>query len=159
VLVATAALVGACGKEVGNANLDAADAGPAAPVESQAPWAPSRALSLDRFALETALGVTLTGPAGDELESSTRWTWTGEGVNLRVEVRTAFDAAVAEGVCAAAAGTGAPLSLALGIPSWSTIDAVYVTRSATCLQVSVARSSRPDLGGASAVAEALVTTD
>jgi hypothetical protein len=164
VLVATAALVVACGEEKGTSpessvatpNLDAADAGPAAPAESPGPWAPSRALSLDRFALESALGVTLTGPAGAELESSTRWTWTGEGVDLRLEVRTAFDAAVAERVCAAGAGTNAPLSLARGTPTWTTDDAVYVTRGTTCVRVIVVRGARPDLAGAGAVAEALV---
>ncbi len=77
-------------------------------------------------------------------------------MDLRLEVRTAFDAPATERVCAAGAGTNAPLSLALGTPTWTTDDAVYVTRGATCVRVIVVRGARPDLAGAGAVAEALV---
>jgi hypothetical protein len=163
VLAAASALVIACGGMVEapassatNAHPGAVDAGPAIPVESPGPWAPSRAVPLDRFALETALGVTLTGPAGEELTSSTRWTLRNVEVELRLDVRSTFSRAEAEQVCAAAAGSGARLSLALGTPTWSTADAVYVTREARCIRVSVARGSRPDLAGAGAVAGALV---
>jgi hypothetical protein len=48
------------------------------------------------------------------------------------------------------------MSLALGTPTWSTPEAVYVTREATCIRVSVARSARADLAGAGAVAQALI---
>jgi hypothetical protein len=46
--------------------------------------------------------------------------------------------------------------MALGRPTWTTADAVYVARDANCIRVGVARSSRADLAGAGAVAEALV---
>jgi len=163
VLVAASGLVIACGGEVKapapavtNADVGVTDAGPAIPVETAGPWAPSRALSLDRFALETALGVTLTPPGGEELVSSTRWTLRGHEVELRLDVRSAFDGAEAEQVCAAAAGESARMSLALGTPTWTTADAVFVTRNARCIRVSVARASGPDTASAGAVAGVLV---
>ena len=48
------------------------------------------------------------------------------------------------------------MSLALGTPTWTTADAVFVTRNARCIRVSVARSGGPDLPGAGAVAGVLV---
>jgi hypothetical protein len=163
VLVAASALVIACGGEVKapastttNTDVGVTDAGPAIPVETAGPWAPSRALPLDRFALETALGATLTGPGGEELISSTRWTLRGQELELRLDVRSAFDGAEAEQVCAAAAGESARMSLALGTPTWTTADAVFVTRNARCIRVSVARSGGTDLSGAGAVARTLI---
>ena len=162
-LVAASALVIACGGEVKapasavtNGDVGVTDAGPAIPVETAGPWAPSRALSLDRFALETALGVTLTPPGGEELSSSTRWTLRGHEVELRLDVRSAFDRAEAEQVCAAAAGESARMSLALGTPTWTTAEAVFVTRNARCIRVSVVRRGGPDVSGAGAVARVLV---
>ena len=163
VLVAASALVIACGGEVKapaspvtKAVVGVTDAGPAIPVETAGPWAPSRAVPLDRFALETALGVTLTGPGGEEFFSSTRWTLRGHAVELRLDVRSAFDRAEAEQVCAAAAGESARMSLALGTPTWTTADAVFVTRNARCIRVSVARASGPDTASARAVAGVLL---
>ena len=125
-------------------------------AEAPGPWVPSRALALDRFALETALRSALQEPFGAEFSDSTVWTVSGEGVELRLELRSWFNDAEAEQACAAAAGAEAQESLALGTPTWSAADAVYVTREATCIRVSVVRGSRPDLAGAAAVAEALV---
>ena len=71
-------------------------------------------------------------------------------------MRSAFDGAEAEQVCAAAAGEGARMSLALGTPTWTTADAVFVTRNARCIRVTVARGGSPDLPGAGAVAGVLV---
>jgi len=163
VLLAASALAIACGGEVTapaatvtNADVGVTDAGPAIPVETPGPWAPSRVLPVDRFALETALGTTLTGPGGEELSSSTRWTLRGQEVELRLDVRSAFDGAEAEQVCAAAAGRNARMSLALGTPTWTTADAVFVTRNARCIRVSVARTGGPDVTGAGAIAGVLV---
>lgn len=125
-------------------------------VEAPGPWVPSRALAIDRFTLETALQAPLQQPVGAELSRSTVWTTSGDGVDLRLELWTWFNGAEAEQACAAAAGAEALMSLALGTPTWNTPEAVYVTRGASCIRVSVARSGQPDLDGAGAVAEALV---
>jgi len=125
-------------------------------AEAPGPWVPSRALAIDRFTLETALQSALQEPVGAEFTGSTVWTTAGDGVDLRLELRTWFNRAEAEQACAAAAGEETQMSLALGTPTWSTPEAVYVTRGASCIRVSVARSSQPDLAGAGAVAEALV---
>ena len=125
-------------------------------VEAPGPWVPSRALAIDRFTLENALQSALQEPVGAELMSSTVWTTSGDGVDLRLQLWSWFNGAEAEQACAAAASSESQMSLALGTPTWSTPGAVYVTREATCIRVSVARSSQPDLGGAVAVAEALV---
>jgi hypothetical protein len=125
-------------------------------AEVAGPWVPSRELAVDRFALETALQSALQEPLGAEFMDSTVWTASGDGVDLRLEVRSWFNGAEAEQACAAAAGAETQMSLALGTPTWSTPEAVYVTRGATCIRVSVARGSQPDLGGAGAVAEALI---
>jgi hypothetical protein len=117
---------------------------------------PSRDLALERFDLETALQSALQEPVGAEFSDSTVWTLTGDAVELRLRVSSWFNGAEAEQACAAAAGDGATLSMALGRPTWTTADAVYVARDANCIQVSVARSSQADLAGAGAVAEALV---
>jgi hypothetical protein len=129
-----------------------------APAEAEAPgpWVPSRDLALERFALETALRSALQEPVGAEFSDSTVWTLTGDGVELDLEVRSWFNGAEAEQACAAAAGDGASLSMALGRPTWTSADAVYMARDANCIRVSVARSSQADLAGAGAVAEALV---
>ncbi|HUM12924.1 MAG TPA: hypothetical protein VLT82_18390 [Myxococcaceae bacterium] len=118
---------------------------------------PSRALAMERFALETALQAALQEPIGAEYSDSTVWSLSGEGVDLRFELRSRFNGAEAEQACAAAAGTGAQMSLSLGTPIWTTGDSVYVTRDATCIRVSVARGSQSDLDGAEAVAAALVS--
>jgi hypothetical protein len=125
-------------------------------AEAPGPWVPSRALGLDRFTLETAVQAALQEPVGAELMDSTVWSLSGEDLELRLELRSWFNGAEAEQACAAAAGADAQASLALGTPSWSTADAVYVTRRATCIRVSVERSSRADLAAAGAVAAALV---
>jgi len=117
---------------------------------------PSRALAIDRFTLENAVPSALQEPVGAEFMSSTVWSTSGDGVDLRLELWTWFNAAEAEQACAAAAGNETQMSLALGTPTWSTPEAVYVTRGASCIRVSVARSAQPDLVGAGAVAEALV---
>src|SRR5215469_2318902 len=125
-------------------------------AEAPGPWMPSRALAIDRFTLETALQSALQEPVGAEFMDSTVWTTSGDGVDLRLELRTWFNRAEAEQACAAAAGEETQMSLALGTPTWSTPEAVYVTRGASCIRVSVARASERDLVGAGAVAEALV---
>jgi hypothetical protein len=127
------------------------------PTEAPGPWAPSRALAVNRFALETAVGSALLEPVGAELSESTLWTLGGDGVELRLQVRTWFNGAEAEGRCAAAAGDGAERSLALGTPVWTAADAVYVTQDAACIRVSVVRGNQLDLGGAASVVTALVT--
>jgi hypothetical protein len=124
--------------------------------DTPGPWAPSRAIALDRFALETALGVALGEPAGDELSSSTRWTLQGEGVALRFDVRSWFTGAEAEVRCRDAAGVGARQSLDLGAPVWIAADAVFLTRARACVRVSVTRRSAADPAGARAVASVLV---
>jgi hypothetical protein len=129
---------------------------PGSESDAPGPWAPSRALALDRFALETALGVALGEPAGDELSSSTRWTLRGEGVELRFDVRSWFNGAEAERRCRDAAGAGAQPSLDLGRPVWLAADAVFLTRAASCVRVSVTRGNGADLPGARAVVSALV---
>ena len=125
-------------------------------AEAPGPWVPSRALGIDRFTIETALQASLQEAVGAEFAEFTLWTLSGDDLELRLELRSWFNGAEAEQACAAAAGDDAQASLALGTPTWTTDDAVYVTRDATCVRVSVARSSRPDLAGAGAVAEALV---
>lgn len=129
---------------------------PGAQNDMPGPWAPSRTLALDRFALETALGVALREPAGDELSSSTRWTLRGDGVELRFDVRSWFNRAEAEARCRGAAGDAARPSLDLGAPVWIAPDAVFLTRGGACVQVSVTRGSAADPAGARAVAAALV---
>ena len=133
------------------------DGTPAPEAEAPGPWVPSRALSVDRFTLENALQSALQEPLGAEFMSSTVWTTSGDGVDLRLELWTWFNGAEAEQACAAAAGAEMEMSLALRPPTWSTPEAVYVTRGATCIRVSVARSAQADLAGAGAVAEALIT--
>jgi hypothetical protein len=128
-------------------------------LETPGPWAPSRALRLDRFALETALGVALIGPAGRELARSTRWTLTGGDTELRLEVRTRFSRAEAEVQCRTIAGDGAVESLTPGTPVWAAANEVYLIRGASCLRVSVTRGGRADPTGAAAVARALVHDD
>jgi hypothetical protein len=130
-----------------------------AQAEAPGPWVPSRLLTRDRFALETALQSALGEPVGAEFTDSTAWTLSGDAVELRLEVRTWFNGAEAERECATRAGDGAQESLSLGTPAWTTADAVYVTREAACIRVSVAREDRSDLAGARAVAEALVSAD
>ncbi len=125
-------------------------------AEAPGPWVPSRALAIDRFTLENALRSSLQEPIGAEFMDSTVWTTSGDGVDLRLELWSWFNGAEAEQACAAAAGTETQMSLALSTPTWTTPDAVYVTRGASCIRVSVARTGQPDLAGAGAVAEALV---
>jgi len=126
-------------------------------AEAPGPWVPSRALAVERFTMENALRSSLQEPLGAEYMSSTVWTTSGDGVDVRLELWSWFNGAEAEQACAAAAGDEMQMSLALGTPTWSTPEAVYVTRGASCIRVSVARSSQPDLTGASAVAEALLS--
>jgi hypothetical protein len=128
-------------------------------LEAPGPWAPSRALRLDRFALETALGVALVGPIGAELGSYTRWTFSGGETELRLELRTAFSGAEAEVQCRTLAGEGAVQSLGLGTPLWTGANDVFVTRKVSCIRVSVTRSGRADVAGAMAVAGALVRAE
>jgi len=125
-------------------------------AEAPGPWVPSRDLEIDRFTIETALQASLQEAVGEEYSESTVWTLAGDDLQVRLELRGWLNGAEAEQACAAAAGDEAQLSLALGTPAWTSEDSVHVTRDATCLRVSVARSSRPDLHGATAVAEALV---
>ena len=127
--------------------------------EAPGPWVPSRDLGIDRFMIETALKTSLQEAVGAEYSDSTVWTLSGDDLELRLELRSWFNGAEAEQACAAAAGEDPQVSLALGTPTWTTDDAVYMIRNATCVRVSVARSARPDLAGAGAVAEALVTAD
>ena len=161
-LVAASALVIACGTGTAPSpppatHQPAREDTPAGdPLETPGPWAPSRALRLDRFALETALGVGLVGPAGGELESSTRWTLAGRDTELRFDVRTGFNGAEAEVQCRALAGAGALESLSLGTPVWTASKDVYLTRKASCIRVSVTRSGHADVVGAVAVASAIV---
>ena len=129
---------------------------PAAEAEAPGPWVASRALAVDRFTLETALQAALQEPVGAEYSESTVWTLSGDGVELRFELRSWFNGAEAEQACAAAAGSDAHQSLALGTPTWATDDSVYVTRGPSCIRVSVTRDSGPDLASAGAVAEAMV---
>jgi hypothetical protein len=135
------------------------DEAPSAVAEMPGPWVPSRSLGVDRFTLETALGVSLQEPVGAEFSEFTLWTLSGDDLELRLELRSWFNGAEAEQACAAAAGSDAEHSLALGTPTWSTSDSVYMTRDASCIRVSVARGSRPNLVGAGAVAEALVAAN
>lgn len=130
---------------------------PAPEAEAPGPWVPSRALAIERFALENALQSALQEPMGAEFMSSTVWTTSGDGVDVRLELSSWFNGAEAVQACAAAAGAETEMSMALSTPTWSTPEAVYVTRDATCIRVSVARSSQPDLIGAGAVAEALLS--
>jgi hypothetical protein len=130
---------------------------PTPEAEEPGPWVPSRALAIERYTLENAVQSALQEPIGAEFMDSTVWTTSGDGVDLRFELRTWFNWAEAEQACAAAAEDEAQMSLALGSPTWSTPDAVYVARGTSCIRVSVARSSQPDLAGAAAVAEALVS--
>jgi len=135
------------------------DAPPGEALETPGPWAPSRALRLDRFALEAALGVALIGPTGDELLSSTRWTLAGGDTELRLEVRSLFSGAEAELQCRTLAGDGAVESLQLGAPVWASVSDVYLTRAASCIRVSVTRGGQADPAGAAAVAGVLVRRD
>jgi hypothetical protein len=132
-------------------------ADPQPQAETPGPWAPSRALAVDRFALETAVGSALAEPVGGELTDSTVWTLAGENVELRFQVRTWFNGAEAELACRAAAGSGAEESLALGTPVWTAADAVYVTVDAACIRVTVTRGATPDGASAGAVAGVLVS--
>jgi len=163
-LLAASAVAIACGSGSGPSRAPASDQPaqegipPGDALEAPGPWAPSRALRLDRFALETALGVTLVGPAGEELPSSTRWMLVGGDTELRLEVRTEFNGAEAEARCRALAGDGTMESLSLGTPVWTTAKEVDLTRGASCIRVSVTRGGQPDVVGASAVARALVRT-
>ena len=164
-LVVASALVIACGTGTAPSRSPSTeqpvrgDAPPGDALETPGPWAPSRALRLDRFALETALGVALIGPAGDELGSSTRWTLAAGDTDLRLEVRTRFSGAEAEVQCRTLAGDGAVESLRLGTPVWTTANDVYLTRGASCIRVSVTRSGRADPAGAAAVAGVLARAD
>jgi hypothetical protein len=163
-LLLLAVLASACGSSTDgpsgspNANTDpgAGEGTPPLEAEAPGPWAPSRDLGIDRFTMETALQASLQEAVGAEYSESTVWTLSGDDLELRLELRSWFNGAEAEQACAAAAGDDAQVSLALGTPTWTTDDSVYVTRDDTCIRVSVARSSRRDLVGASAVAEALV---
>jgi len=159
-LVAASALTIACGsgKDAPGPQgmTDDPHGSPGAQNDTPGPWAPSRALALDRFALETALGVALREPAGDELSGSTRWTLHGEGVELRFDVRSWFNRAEAEVRCRGAAGNAARPSLDLGAPVWVAADAVFLTRGSACVQVSVTRERTADPAGARAVAAALL---
>ena len=160
-LIAASAVVIACGTGTvpsGSPSTDPPardDTPPGEAVETPGPWAPSRALRLDRFALETALGVALVGPGGEELASATRWTLAGGDTELRLEVRTRFSWAEAEVQCRALAGDDALESLALGTPTWGAADDVYLTRGRSCIRVSVVRAGRADPAGAAAAARAL----
>ncbi len=164
-LVGAVALALACGSGTDGTSPSASpttadpgsggDTPPGAQAEAPGPWAPSRALALDRFALETALQSALQEPVGAELSESTVWTLTGESVELRLEVRTWFSGAEAEAACRAAAGDGAASSLSLGTPTWATQEAVHVTLGDACVKVSVVRGPNQDVAGATAIAAAL----
>jgi hypothetical protein len=165
-LIAASAVVIACGtgttapsRSPPNAQPVREDTPPSDALEPPGPWAPSRALQLDRFALETALGVALVGPAGAEFGSATRWTLAGRDTELRLDVRTGFSGAEAEVQCRALAGDRAVQSLSLGTPVWNAANDVYLTRGASCIRVRVTRSGRADPAGAAAVAGALVRAD
>ena len=161
-LLLLAVLASACGSSTDGpsgspgTNPDPGGGEETPPPEAPGPWVPSRALGVDRFTIETALQASLQEAVGAEFSEYTLWTLSGDDLELRLELRSWFNGAEAEQACAAAAGSDAEASLALGAPTWTTDDSVYVTRDATCVRVSVARSSRPDLAGAGAVAEALV---
>ena len=160
-LVAASAVVIACGTGTVPSRSPSTDqpvgeeTPPGEALETPGPWAPSRALRLDRFALEAALGVALLGPAGDELDSSTRWTLVGGDTELRLEVRTGFSGAVAEVQCRTIAGDGAVESLTLRTPVWTATNDVYLTRGPSCIRISVIRGGRTDPAGAAAVAAVL----
>ena len=131
---------------------------PGTEAEAPGPWAPSRSLALDRFAMETAVGAALSEPYGAELSQSTLWGLSGDGVELRLEVQSWFDTAEAEMQCGAAAGSDAEATLALGTPVWTAASSDYLTQDASCVRVTVLRGAGPDLDGAAAVAAALVST-
>jgi hypothetical protein len=126
-------------------------------AEAPGPWVPSRALTIERFALENALRSALQEPTGAEYMASTVWTASGDGVDVRLQLWSWFNGAEAEQACAAAAGAETEMSMNLGTPTWSTPEAVYVTRGETCIRVSVARGSQADLAGAGVIAEALLS--
>jgi len=157
-LLVASVLALACGSGTDGLSAPGIDTPSVTPSEPPGPWAPSRALAVNRFALETAVGSALLEPAGAELSESTLWTLTGEGVELRFETRTWFNGAEAETRCAAAAGGQAQHSLDLGTPVWTTAEAVYVTQDGSCLRVTVVRGDRLDLEAAGAVVRALLTT-
>jgi len=131
---------------------------PGTEAEAPGPWAPSRSLALDRFALETAVGSALSEPYGAELSETTVWALSGDGIEVRLELRSWFDIAEAEMQCSVAAGSDAQESLALGTPLWTTASSVYLTQDASCVRVTVLRGAGPDLDGAAAVAAALGST-
>jgi hypothetical protein len=167
-LVGTVVLAIACGSGVdGTSGSPSTTGGPGPDAgtpdevqgEAPGPWAPSRALNLDRFALETALQSALQEPAGAELSDATVWTLSGEAIELRFEVRTWFSTAEAEMQCRSAAGSGSVESLALGAPVWTASDAVYIVQDSACVQVTVARSGQTDVAGATAVAAALLDSE
>src|SRR5215472_8425755 len=60
-------------------------------AEAPGPWVPSRALAIDRFALENALRSSLQEPLGAEYMSSTVWTTSGDGVDVRLELWSWFN--------------------------------------------------------------------
>src|SRR5215469_4249504 len=72
---------------------------PAPEAEAPGPWVPSRALAIDRYTLENALQSALQEPIGAEFMDSTVWTTSGDGVDLRFELRTWFNWAEAEQAC------------------------------------------------------------
>jgi len=159
-LFAASAVIIACGAGRDSAEppamRDDPHGSPGAQNDAPGPWAPSRALALERFALETALGAALSEPAGDELSASTRWSLRGDGVDLRFEVRSWFNRAEAELRCRDAAGESAQPSLDLGAPVWIAPDAVFLTRVNACVRVSVTRGTAADPAGARAIARVLV---
>jgi hypothetical protein len=113
---------------------------------------PSRPIAYDHFALEGAVGSALGDADGVDGADSTTWELSGEGVDVRMEVSRWLSAAEAEMSCQSSASDGAAPSLALGSPTWTTNDSVYVTQRTSCVRVTVLRGQEPDLGAAMAAA-------
>jgi len=116
---------------------------------------PSHSVAFDHFALEGVVGTGLSEADGVDDADSTTWDLTGSGVDVRLEVSSWFSQAEAEASCASAAGAAAQ-SLALGSPTWTSSEAVYVTQGPACVRVTVLRGLGADVEAEAAVAALLV---
>ena len=114
---------------------------------------PTRTLSLDRFALEAAVGSLLAEARGGDGPDSTTWVLEGEGVAVTVEAWRWGSAAEAELRCQASAGPDAARSLERGEPAWATARGLYLARGPGCVRIAVVRrGSELDQAAAWAVA-------
>jgi hypothetical protein len=124
---------------------------PTEPADEGMTALPSRSIAFDHFALEGAVGSALDEAVGVDGADSTTWELSGPAVDVRLEVSRWLSRAEAEMSCQSAAGDSEP-SLALGSPTFTTSDSVYVTQRASCVRVTVLRGQAPDLEAATAVA-------